>query len=146
MTKIDIGAGGLLLEPDLARFTQRYSAGASQVVWTRLVADLETPVSAMLKLSDGEPMSCLLESVQGGTVRGRYSIIGLRPDTVWRAFGNKAEINREALRAPDAFAPDELRRCRRCVPSWRNRASSCPRSCRRLQRASSVTWATTRCG
>ncbi len=53
MTKIDIGAGGLLLEPDLARFTQRYSAGASQVVWTRLVADLETPVSAMLKLSDG---------------------------------------------------------------------------------------------
>jgi len=108
MTKLDIGAGGLLLEPDLARFAQRYSAGASQVVWTRLVADLETPVSAMLKLSDGEPMSCLLESVQGGTVRGRYSIIGLRPDTVWRAFGSKAEINREALRAPDAFAPDEL--------------------------------------
>ena len=108
MTKLDIGAGGLLLEPDLARFAQRYSAGASQVVWMRLVADLETPVSAMLKLSDGEPMSCLLESVQGGTVRGRYSIIGLRPDTVWRAFGSKAEINREALRAPDAFAPDEL--------------------------------------
>jgi anthranilate synthase component 1 len=108
MTKLDITGGGLQLEPDISRFTQRYRAGAPQVVWTRLVADLETPVSAMLKLSTGEPISCLLESVQGGAVRGRYSIIGLRPDTVWRAFGNKAEINRQALAEPDAFVPETL--------------------------------------
>jgi anthranilate synthase component 1 len=100
MTKIDITVGGLQFEPDLGTFSKRYRAGAAQVVWTRLVADLETPVSAMLKISDGEPMSCLLESVQGGATRGRYSIIGIRPDIVWRAFGDRAEINRQALTSP----------------------------------------------
>jgi anthranilate synthase component I len=74
----------------------------------RLVADLETPVSAMLKLSDGRPMSCLLESVEGGAVRGRYSIIGLAPDIVWRAFGDRAESNRRAQEDADAFEPEAL--------------------------------------
>ena len=54
------------------------------MVWTTLVADLETPVSAFLKLGGGKPMSFLLESVEGGAVRGRYSIIGLDPDLIWR--------------------------------------------------------------
>ncbi len=66
------------------------------MVWTSLIADLETPVSAMLKLADGKPFSFLLESVEGGAVRGRYSIIGLEPDLVWRCFGDRAEINRRA--------------------------------------------------
>jgi anthranilate synthase component 1 len=107
MTKIDITVGGLQFEPDLGTFSKRYRAGAAQVVWTRLVADLETPVSAMLKISDGEPRSCLLESVQGGATRGRYSIIGIRPDIVWRAFGDRAEINRQALTRPEAFDVDK---------------------------------------
>ena len=81
-------------EPQLAAFTRDWEAARPQIVWTRLVADLETPVSAMLKLSRGRPMSFLLESVEGGAVRGRYSIIGLEPDIVWRAFGDRAEINR----------------------------------------------------
>jgi anthranilate synthase component 1 len=76
-----------------------------QVVWTSLAADLETPVSAMLKLADGQPNSFLLESVQGGAIRGRYSFIGLRPDLVWRCFGNRAEINRQARIDPTAFKP-----------------------------------------
>ena len=79
MTKLDIGAKGFErdfeAEPARGVFAKRYTAGAAQVVWTRLVADLETPVSAMLKLSDGRPMSCLLESVEGGAVRGRYSCL-----------------------------------------------------------------------
>jgi anthranilate synthase component 1 len=107
MTKLDIAVGGLQFEPDLGTFSKRYRAGTPQVVWTRLVADLETPVSAMLKISDGEPMSCLLESVQGGAVRGRYSIIGIRPDIVWRAMGNRAEINRQAQANPQAFEVDD---------------------------------------
>ena len=76
------------------------------MVWTRLVADLETPVSAMLKLGAGRPMSCLLESVEGGAARGRYSIIGLVPDVVWRANGERAEINRAAHIHPDRFEPE----------------------------------------
>jgi anthranilate synthase component 1 len=93
-------------EPARAEFAPRYRHGSPQVVWTRLVADLETPVSAMLKLSEGRPMSCLLESVEGGAARGRYSIIGLAPDVVWRATGDRAEINRRAHLAPHAFEPD----------------------------------------
>ena len=90
-------------EPSRDAFTRVYDAGAPQVVWTRLVADLETPVSAFLKLSDGRPMSTLLESVEGGAIRGRYSFIGLKPDLIWRANGDAAEINRTALTNPTAF-------------------------------------------
>ena len=117
-------------------------------MWTRLVADLETPVSAMLKLSDGQPMSCLLESVEGGAVRGRYSIIGIAPDIVWRAFGDRAEINRQ----PQSRSR-RLRgrgRCRRCASLRALLAQLAHRaaapSCRRSPPASSATWATTRCG
>ncbi len=107
MTKLDIGSGDLGAEPARAAFAATYRAGRPQVVWTRLVADLETPVSAMLKLSDGRPMSCLLESVEGGAVRGRYSIIGIAPDVVWRAFGNTAEINTRPQTHAHAFEPEQ---------------------------------------
>ena len=90
--------------PDFAEFERTYARGAPQVVWTSLVADLETPVSAMLKLADGRSNSFLLESVEGGAIRGRYSFIGLKPDLIWRCFGNRAEINRLA-RFDDSFAP-----------------------------------------
>jgi anthranilate synthase component 1 len=92
------------IEPSETAFAGRYERGEAQVVWTTLVADLETPVSAFLKLGGGKAMSFLLESVEGGTVRGRYSIIGLEPDLVWRANGGKAEINRFAHRNRDAFS------------------------------------------
>jgi anthranilate synthase component 1 len=93
------------IEPSQAAFAERYASGEPQVVWTTLVADLETPVSAYLKLGGGKPMSFLLESVEGGEARGRYSIIGLEPDLIWRAVGNKAEINRVARTKPNGFAP-----------------------------------------
>ena len=94
------------VKPSFATFKSAFTDGTAQLVWTTLIADLETPVSAMLKLADGQPMSFLLESVEGGAVRGRYSIIGLAPDTVWRCFGNLAEINRNALEQPDRFTPE----------------------------------------
>lgn len=93
------------IEPPADAFAARYARGEAQVVWTELVADLETPVSAFLKIAGGRPMSFLLESVEGGAVRGRYSVIGLDPDVVWRARGERADINRTARTAPDAFAP-----------------------------------------
>ncbi len=92
------------IEPSQSAFAEMYGRGEAQVVWTTLVADLETPVSAFLKLGSGKPMSFLLESVEGGDTRGRYSIIGLDPDLVWRAHGNTAEINRSPRNKPDAFA------------------------------------------
>jgi anthranilate synthase component I len=93
------------IEPSEAHFAERYQRGEPQVVWTTLVADLETPVSAFLKLGGGKPMSFLFESVEGGAVRGRYSFIGLDPDLIWRANGTTAHINRNARGKPDDFAP-----------------------------------------
>ncbi len=92
------------IEPSLDSFARAYEAGTPQVVWTRLVADLETPVSAFLKLADERPYSFLFESVEGGAVRGRYSIIGFDPDVIWRAHGDKAEIN-SAPQDGDQYSP-----------------------------------------
>jgi anthranilate synthase component I len=93
------------IEPSAAAFAATYARGTAQVVWTTLVADLETPVSAFLKTGLERPLSFLLESVEGGAVRGRYSIIGLDPDVVWRTRGAAAEINRDAQQNRDAFRP-----------------------------------------
>jgi anthranilate synthase component 1 len=94
--------------PDFAAFARGYDKGEPQVLYARLVADLETPVSAFLKLAEGRENAFLFESVQGGEARGRYSIIGLKPDLIWRCRGGKAEINRGARSAPGAFALDAL--------------------------------------
>ena len=93
------------VQPTTDAFSATYSQGKPQVVWTSLVADLETPVSAMLKLADGRANAFLLESVEGGSVRGRFSIIGMRPDLIWRFKRHQAEINRQARIDPDSFEP-----------------------------------------
>ena len=110
------------IEPSEGAFAARYARGEAQVVWTTLVADLETPVSAFLKLGGGKAMSFLLESVEGGAVRGRYSIIGLEPDLVWRSQDGKASINRAARTKPDAFeacAPPPLQALRALIAESR---------------------------
>jgi anthranilate synthase component 1 len=93
------------IEPSADQFAARYEAGEPQVVWTTLVGDLETPVSAFLKIAGSRPMSFLLESVEGGAVRGRYSIIGLEPDMIFRVDGERAALNRTPQTNPTAFAP-----------------------------------------
>ncbi|MBT5570660.1 MAG: anthranilate synthase component I, partial [Alphaproteobacteria bacterium] len=77
---------------DTDLFAERYAKCEPQLVWTELVADLETPVSALLKLTADETHSILLESVEGGAVRGRYSILAFAPDLIWRCHGDSAEI------------------------------------------------------
>ncbi|MDE0811015.1 MAG: anthranilate synthase component I, partial [Alphaproteobacteria bacterium] len=95
------------VQPSAGAFASIYVENNPQVVWTTLVADLETPVSAMLKLADGRANAFLLESVEGGAVRGRFSIIGMRPDLIWRFKRKEAEINRQARIDLDAFEPCE---------------------------------------
>jgi anthranilate synthase component 1 len=82
----------VIAEPAFADFATTYAAGAPQVIWTRLIDDLETPVSAYLKIGHGRPYAFLFESVEGGAFRARYSIITLNPDLVWRCRGDRAEI------------------------------------------------------
>ena len=101
----------MAIEPDFAAFARAYDEGRPQAVYARRIADLDTPVSAYLKLAEGRDNAFLLESVQGGETRGRYSVVGLKPDLVWRCREGKAEINRNARGAPDVFEPaDEASR------------------------------------
>jgi len=92
--------------PSLADFRTTYMAGKPQVVWTHLVGDLETPVSAFMKLADGRSHCFLLDSVEDGAVRGRYSFLGLKPDLIWRCHRHSAEINRDARHDATAFETD----------------------------------------
>ena len=94
-------------QPPAEAFAKGYAAGEPQVVWTTLVADLETPVSAYLKLAASKANTLLLESVEGGAVRGRYSIIGLDPDVIWRARGQVAEISRDPAKGEAGFERDK---------------------------------------
>ena len=94
-----------MIGPSFADFEKHYDTGIGVLLSARLVADLETPVSAFLKLSAGRSGGIfLLESVEGGAARGRYSMIGLDPDVVWRCVDGRAEINRDVLAAPERFS------------------------------------------
>jgi anthranilate synthase component I len=97
----------MAIEPEFSAFARVYDSNTPQVLYTKLVADLETPVSAFLKLGEGRDNAFLLESVQGGETRGRYSIIGLKPDLIWRCRDGRAEINRAARSDPQAFCADK---------------------------------------
>lgn len=95
----------MIVTPSPQDFAAVYDAGGAQVVATTLVGDLETPVSAYLKLAEGRANAFLFESVEGGAVRGRYSIIGLKPDLIWRSAGGRSEINRAAAENAEDFSP-----------------------------------------
>ena len=89
---------------DFDAFASAYDGGAPLLVATTLIADLETPVSAFLKLTGKRRGNVfLLESVEGGAARGRYSMIGMDPDIIWRAQGDSCEINRNAIADPYSF-------------------------------------------
>ena len=95
------------LTPSYEEFAAKYEAGENQLVYSRLAADLDTPVSVMLKLSEAQKDSFILESVTGGEVRGRYSIVGLKTDLIWRCRGTTSELNREARYDANSFVPQE---------------------------------------
>ncbi len=111
------------------------ASGKPALVWREMVADTETPVSAALKLIEPGRGDFLLESVEGGRSRGRYSLLGLAPDLVFRANGDVAEINRHWLTDREGFTPlgggtlSEMRAlvsdCRIDVPDELPRALAC---------------------
>ena len=96
------------LSPSFEAFEKIYGVGRACVLIRRIVSDLETPVSAYLKLAARRRNAFLLESVEGGEQLGRYSIIGVKPDAIWRAHGARAELNRRAAMDPSDFKPERL--------------------------------------
>ncbi len=97
----------MTLSPSFEEFATAYDAQTAQVVLRRIVSDLETPVSAYLKLAGRRRNAFLLESIEGGEKLGRYSVIGVRPDAIWRATGKRAEINWRAASDLNAYAPEK---------------------------------------
>ncbi|MFO1240423.1 MAG: anthranilate synthase component I [Sphingomonadaceae bacterium] len=107
-------------EADALARTQ-LAQGKPALVWRALIADTETPVSAALKLFEAERGDFLLESVEGGSVRGRYSLLGLAPDLVFRARGQHAEVNSTWLTDRSAFQKLE----EPTLPALRKLVNSC---------------------
>ena len=91
------------LLPSFEEFERGWAQGKNQLVYARLAADLDTPVSLMLKLAEARTDTFMLESVTGGEVRGRYSVVGMKPDLIWKCHGEAASINRDARFDPQAF-------------------------------------------
>ncbi|MGY9012750.1 MAG: anthranilate synthase component I, partial [Rhodobacterales bacterium] len=95
----------MALTPEFSCFEAAYGRGENQIVFTRLAADLDTPVSLMLKLTGAARDAFMLESVTGGEVRGRYSIIGMKPDLIWTCRGTESGVNRQARFDPENYEP-----------------------------------------
>jgi anthranilate synthase component 1 len=91
------------LQPSFDDFARAYDQGRNALVYARLAADLDTPVSLMAKLGEARTDTFMLESVTGGEVRGRYSVVGMKPDLVWTCRGTQSSINREARFDAGAF-------------------------------------------
>ncbi|MCK0167001.1 anthranilate synthase component I [Jannaschia sp. S6380] len=110
-----------MIAPDFATFEAGFASGENQILWMRLPADLDTPVSLMLKLAEAQPHSFVLESVTGGEVRGRYSIVGMRPDLIWECRGTSSRVNRAARYDPSAWedAGEPLEAIRRLLDESR---------------------------
>ena len=120
MAAVDLSAGADL--SNAAEAAAALGASRATLVWRRLVADTETPVGAAVKLIEPGRGDFLLESVEGGAVRGRYSLLGLDPDLVFRVDADGAAINREWQHDRDVFAAlprDGLRELRALVAECR---------------------------
>ncbi|MEN3930812.1 anthranilate synthase component I [Microvirga sp. W0021] len=99
-----------MVTPDFAVFAKEYNAGNPIAVKTTLVGDLLTPVAAFLKLRQPKNGAAFLfESVEGGAARGRYSMIGLEPDLIWKCQNGQAAINRNALIDKTSFENHEAK-------------------------------------
>ena len=97
-----------MILPEYKDFEAAFVKGRNQVIYKRLAADLDTPVSLLLKLTSASKNAFILESVTGGEIRGRYSIIGMKPDLVWKCEGKTSFINRSARFDDNNFEEQEM--------------------------------------
>ncbi|MAK63172.1 MAG: anthranilate synthase component I [Maricaulis sp.] len=93
--------------PDFDTVAAAFERGETTVLSARRVDDLLTPVAAYLKLAQNKPETFLLESVEGGAWRGRYSAIGLDPDLIWQCRKGQVSESRGMDIAERRFTPVE---------------------------------------
>lgn len=92
-----------MVRPGLEKFKRLCKTGNLIPVYRETLADLDTPVSAFMKL--GESPSFLLESVEGGEMWARYSFLGLRPSKIIKGWGRRIEVS--SPEGTDTFEADD---------------------------------------
>lgn len=96
--------------PDKSACAAAWDEGRGTIIYSVEPADLLTPVSAYMRLAhlDGGTgkYTLLLESVEGGTTRGRYSVIALKPDLVWTCHDGKVTTSMCVDGQPTEAMPD----------------------------------------
>ena len=107
-----------MFEPDFEEFVALAGQGNVIPVTCEILGDLETPVSALLKLHRGGP-GFLLESVQGGEQWGRYSFLGTDPERVWTLRDHRYEIRTRDGRVEAGEAPDAIEAMRDWMAHYR---------------------------
>ena len=73
-----------------AIFIKNYNKKIPQIIQRELVADIETPITSLIKIAKEEKYSFLLELVEGGDRRGRFSLLGCDPDIIWKINKKKS--------------------------------------------------------
>jgi len=104
--------------PAFKDFKKLASAGNLIPVYREILADMETPVSALTKLS-GRPNVFLLESVEGGEKWGRYTFLGSDPRIIFRVRGDDVIIEKDAMREQFPHGGDPLRFLRELLAGYR---------------------------
>ncbi len=98
-----------MYHPSLSEFRSLAQKGNIIPVYKEIAADLETPVSAFLKVCGDGPDSFLLESVEKGERMGRYSFLGTDPMQVYTSFGSKGKIRyREGITTEGEGSPYQV--------------------------------------
>tara|TARA_Y100001960_G_scaffold280709_1_gene313785 strand:- start:712 stop:2190 length:1479 start_codon:yes stop_codon:yes gene_type:complete len=97
------------------KFIKGYNSNLPQLINKNLVADVETPISSLLKISKNQKYSFLLESVEGGSKRGRYSLLGCDPDLIWSVEKGEAKIRYLGINYNYKFNNDPLKSLKELV-------------------------------
>jgi len=95
-----------MIHPTLEEFRTLARQGSLVPVYKEILGDLETPVSAYMKIAKGQPYSFLLESVEQADQLGRYSFMGANPSIIFKSKGRQVTITREGREAP-AYETDD---------------------------------------
>ncbi len=107
-----------MMYPTLEEFRKLATPGALVPVCKEILADLETPVTAYMKLSKDQSHSFLLESVERAEAIGRYSFIGAGPSTIFQSKGKKVTLIRDG-RAGNYESDDPLNELRKLMAGYK---------------------------
>jgi anthranilate synthase component 1 len=108
-----------MIKPDKKTFINLSKKGNVVPVYCDMMADMQTPVGAFLKISKGAKYAFLLESVEGGEKWGRYTFIGASPGLVIKTTGREGTRITGTKREKFAVSSDPLDEIKNIMASFR---------------------------